>query len=311
MKIGVIGAGAVGAACVFSLVMRNVASEIVLLDTNKVRAKGTMTDMQYGACLSTSAKLVAGEYSDLKDSSVILITAGMNEKSGGATNRDDPAGRLKLLDANVKIYQDIIPQIQSVAPESILVVVTDPPDPLADVARQLIGHDKVISTGTYLDSLRFAFHLSQALNVSPLSIAAQVIGEHGTSEVFLWSQANVGNIKVMDAIKKLGIKSATFQQDIENAVRFANITIIEGINASQYGIGMIAAKITEMILRNTKSVIPVGSYQPEYGVTLSLPSILGNQGVTQAFKPTMSSHEEEAFEKCVETLKMAAKIVKL
>jgi L-lactate dehydrogenase len=119
----------------------------------------------------------------------VLITAGVNEKSGGATDRSDPEGRLRLLDTNALVYPTMVPQIVSAAPDAVLLVVSDPPDPLADLARQLAGHDRVLSTGTLLDSLRLRTHLAQRLHVSPASIEAQVVGEHDTSEVLLWSTA--------------------------------------------------------------------------------------------------------------------------
>ena len=120
-----------------------------------------------------------------------MVTAGVNEKDGGATDRSDPKGRLNLLHKNAKAYEDIIPKITQAAPDAVILVVTDPPDPLADLALRL-GHRKVLSTGTYLDSLRFRFHLARRLQVNPQSVEATVVGEHGTSQVFLWSGARIG-----------------------------------------------------------------------------------------------------------------------
>lgn len=307
MKVGVIGAGTVGAASVYGMIMRNCIQELVLIDLDSKKAKGIITDMQYGACLNTPIKLTAGDYSDLKNADLILITAGVNEKTGGATDRNDPTGRLKLLEANAKIYQNIVPQIAAVAREATIVVATDPPDPLADLTRKIIQHDRVLSTGTYLDSLRFAFHLSETFKVNPQSIEAQVIGEHGTSEVFIWSQANIANHAILDLIQKKSLNTNDFQHQVENAVKFANITIIEGINASQYGIGMVASRIVQIILRDEKILIPIGAFQSKYGITLSLPSVVGREGVTQVFEPPMSIQERQAFEKCIETLSAIAK----
>lgn len=130
---------------------------------------------------------------------MVVITAGINEKTGGATNRSDPAGCLKLLNANATVYRDIVPKIIAAAPGAIILAVTDPPDPLADLARRLASHDRVLSSGTYLDSLRFRFHLARRLGVSPRSIDAYVLGEHGTSEVFLWSEARVAEARSLNA----------------------------------------------------------------------------------------------------------------
>src|SRR6267378_8469478 len=194
MKVGVVGAGGVGSACLLSLVMRGIACQVVVLDKNHERAKGVVADLQYGATLSPAVELLAGDYADLAGAVLVIITAGVNEKAGGATDRSDPAGRLKLLETNAGVYRDIVPKVVAAAPRAVLLVVTDPPDPLADLARQLAGHDHVLSTGTLLDSLRLRVHLARRLGVNPASVEALVVGEHGTSEVLLWSSARVSGV---------------------------------------------------------------------------------------------------------------------
>ena len=186
MKIGIVGTGAVGSACLLSLVMRGVAREIVVVDKNQARARGVSTDIQYGAILSPAVDVREGDYSDLTGAELVMITAGVNEKAGGATDRSDPAGRLRLFQTNAGIYREIVPQILRATPDTMILVVTDPPDPLADVVR-LLGHPRVLSTGTLLDTLRFRFHLARQLKLNPVSVDATVLGEHGTSQVFLWS----------------------------------------------------------------------------------------------------------------------------
>src|SRR5205085_4330580 len=155
MKIGIVGAGAVGAACAMATLMRGCASELVLVNRGRDRAKGMATDMGYGAPLSSTTKVTDGDYSDLAGAALIMITVGVNEKSGGATDRSDPLGRLRLLDKNAEIYRDIIPRINEAARDAVLLVVTDPPDPLAYLTREVAAHDRVFSRGTLLDSLRF------------------------------------------------------------------------------------------------------------------------------------------------------------
>src|SRR5919202_1740079 len=149
MKVGIVGAGAVGSACLLSLVARGSAREIVVINRDRKRAKAVVTDLQYGAVLAPFTILRDGDYEDLAGAAVVLITAGVNEKTGGATNRSDPAGRLRLLETNAAIYKDMVPRVRRAAPDTVIVVVTDPPDPLADVVRKL-GHERVVSTGTYL-----------------------------------------------------------------------------------------------------------------------------------------------------------------
>jgi L-lactate dehydrogenase len=168
-----------------------------------------------------------------------------------------------------------------------VLVITDPPDPLADAVR-LLGHDRVLSTGTYLDSLRFRFHLARRLGVSPASVDAQILGEHGTSEVFAWSSARVAGVPLSDLLTASAQVGEQFRREIEQEVRYANITIIEGIGAGQHGIGMVSARMAEMVLRDERAVIPIGSYNPRYGVTLSLPSIVGRDGVARILEPELS-----------------------
>lgn len=310
MKIGIIGAGAVGSACLTAAVQRRVAREIIVINRNHKKARGLVTDVQYGAVLSPGIELRDGDYADLKGAALVMITAGVNEKTGGATDRNDPAGRLRLLDTNVDIYKDIVPRIHAVAPDTLVLVVTDPPDPLADAVRKL-GHMRVLSTGTYLDSLRFKFHLGQRLKVSPASVSAQILGEHGTTEVFVWSSATIAGRPLRECLSRASQNWDEFRRDIEQQVRFANIAIIEGIGASQHGIGMVSARIAEIILRDERTVIPIGSYQPQYGATLSLPSLLGRDGVIETFEPEMSTEEREALRHSADTLKAAVARMKL
>jgi len=306
MKVGIVGAGGVGSASLLSLVMRGVACQVVVLDKNHERAKGVVADLQYGATLSPAVELRAGDYSDLADAVLVIVTAGINEKTGGATDRSDPAGRLKLLDTNAGVYRDIIPNIVAVAPQALILVVTDPPDPLADLARQLAGHERILSSGTFLDSLRFRLHLARRLKVNPMYVEAQVVGEHGTSQVFLWSSARVGGTPIAELLERSGQSMDAFRQSVEQDVRFANITIIEGTGASQLGIGMVTARIAESILRDEHAVIPIGSYNPKYGATISLPSVIGRQGVSQILEPEMSDEERKGFQRSAEVLRNAA-----
>ena len=305
MKVGVVGTGAVGCACANVLVMRGSAREVVLVDRTQARAKAVATDIRYGAPLFRRVEIVDGPYAALTGADIVLVTVGVNEKTGGATDRSDPAGRLRLLDANLKIYRDVIPQIARAAPSAVILVVTDPPDPLADVARGLAGHDRVLSAGTYLDSLRFRVHLAQRLGVGPEGIEAQVIGEHGISQVFLWSSARIAGAPVAETVRRRGLSFDDFRRSLEQDVRYANITIIEGNNASQFGIGMVSARIAEIVLRDERAVLPIGSYNVHYGVTMSLPSVIGSAGVLEILEPEMSGDERLALNRGADNLKQA------
>lgn len=304
MKVGIIGAGAVGSACFLSVVMRGSAREVVLVNRDRKRAQGVVTDVQYGAVLSSPIDVYDGVYSDLAGAAIVIITAGVNEKGGGATDRNDPVGRLRLLEANAAVFKEIIPKVHNAAPESLILVVTDPPDALADVVRML-GHDRVLSTGTSLDTLRFRFHLARRLNVSAAAVDAFVLGEHGTSSVFLWTSARVGSRKVLDLQAENSPTPEKLRDEIEQEVRYANIRIIEGIGASQYGIGMVSARLVEMVLRNERAVIPIGCYNAKFGVTFSLPSVVGHQGVERIIEPEMSPAEHQGLQRSSEAIKAA------
>lgn len=301
MKAGIVGAGAVGTACMFAMALRGSARRIVLVNRTPERARGAVADLQYGTVLGPPVSLRAGDYDDLRDAELVVITAGVNEQGGGATNRDDPAGRLRLLGTNADVYREIIPRVVAAAPEALLLVVTDPPDPLADVARRIAGHDRVLSSGTFLDSLRFRFHLGEKLGVDPKSIEAQVVGEHGTSQVYLWSTARIAGATFA--------QPDAFRREVEHDVRFANISIIEGTGASQLGIGVAVARIVEIIARDERAVIPIGSYQEQYGVTLSLPSRVGRNGLPEVLMPPLAEDEARALDESAATLRRALESV--
>jgi L-lactate dehydrogenase len=162
-----------------------------------------------------------------------------------------------------------------------------------------------LSTGTYLDSLRFRVHLGKHFGVDPKSVEALVIGDHGTTQVFLWSAARIAGVPVTELAKKRGEKLDDIRTQLEKEVRYANITIIEGHDASQYGIGIVSARIAEIVLRDERAAIPIGSYQREFGITLSLPSVVGHAGVLEVMQPELSSQERSALERSAEGLRNA------
>lgn len=305
MKLGIIGAGKVGCACALAAVNRGTARDIVLVNRTRKTAAAVATDIRYGLPLSPRADIRDGDYADLAGCGVVMITSGINEKTGGATDRNDSEGRLRLLDKNAAIYRHIVPRIVKAAPEAVLLVVTDPPDPLADVARKAAGHKRVLSAGTFLDSQRFRVHLAQHFDVDPATVEAQVLGEHGTSQVFAWSTARIGGVPVADLLKRRGEDAKAMHETLEKDVRYANITIIEGNDASQYGIAIVACRIAEMILRDERAAIPIGSYHEHYGVTLSLPSVVGRAGIVEVLAPALSAEEDAALTKSAESIAKA------
>ena len=305
MKIGIIGTGNVGCACAMAAAVRGSAREIVLVNRTRRTAEAVATDIRYGIPLGPKVDITDGDYGDLEGAEVVLITSGVNEKTGGAADRNDPQGRLRLLEKNARIYRDIVPKIVNAAPGAVLLVVTDPPDPLADVARETSAKANVLSAGTYLDSQRFRVHLGKHFGVDPSHVEAQVIGDHGTAQVFLWSSARVGGVPIAALLQKRGEMLADLREKVEKEVRYANITIIEGHNASQYGIGIVTVRIAEMVCNDERAVIPIGSFQKEFGVTLSLPSVIGRGGLIEVLEPDMSEEERVGLRKSAEILNVA------
>ena len=305
MKIGIVGAGKVGCACAMAAVTRGSARTVVLVNRTRKTAEAVATDLRYGTPLGPKLDIVDGDYDALRSAGVVLITAGVNEKTGGATDRSDPKGRLRLLGMNAEIYRDIVPKIIEAEPNAVLVAVTDPPDPLADVARTLSPGTAVLSAGTYLDSLRFRVHLAKYFGVDAKDVEAQVIGDHGTSQVFLWSSARIGGVPLAALLKSRNGRIDQLREKLEHEVRYANITIIEGHDASQYGIGVVAVRIAEIILSDECSIIPIGSYQSEFGVTLSLPSVVGRAGVVEVLMPQLSGEERDSLNRSATALRNA------
>jgi L-lactate dehydrogenase len=291
--------------------LRGSAREIVLVDKAAERAAAVAADMRYGAPLSPAVEITGGDWPDLAGAGVVLICAGLNEKAGGATDRNDPRGRLKLLEPNAAVYRDAVPRIVAAAPAAVLVAVTDPPDPLAELTRSLAGHERVLGTGTVIDTLRFRVHIAAQLGLHPSAVDGLVVGEHGTSEVMLWSSVRVAGTPLADA---LGLRDPRrsldmLREQVEREVRFANITIIEGNEASRFGIGAVCARIAEAVLRDERVVLPVAAYRERYGVTFALPTVVGREGAAGDLEPSMSDDERRRFERSAETLRGAARAI--
>ncbi len=293
MKVGIIGVGAVGTSCAKAMLLRGSCQEIVLLDVNERRAQGVANDLSHGEVLCPATRISAGGYDQLRQTAIVVVTAGINEQAGKAIDRGDNLGRLRLLPHNAAVYREIIPRIREAAPQATILVVTDPPDPLADVARQLTTTNPVLSAGTFLDTLRFRLQVARRLQCHPSSVDAMVLGEHGTSAVYVWSSAQVGGQPVLDHAAKSGWDPARFRSEVESAVKFANIEIIEGTGASQHGIGIVTARLVEAMLRDEGLVAPIGVFQKQFSVTLSLPVVIG-RGMPRVLAPQLSAEESDA-----------------
>ncbi|GAA4283323.1 L-lactate dehydrogenase [Brevibacterium daeguense] len=308
-RIGIIGAGAVTAATIAHLIApTGLDPEIIVVNRTHAKAVGLAEDFTYAAAATSRARIRAGRYEDLKGCDLVIITAGVNERDGGATDRSDDAGRRILIPANARAYVDMIGQLREVDPTATVLVVTDPPDPLASLARRLAPQMTVLSSGTTIDTVRFRYRIGQELSVPAGEVDAMVLGEHGTSAVYAWSLARVGGRRVLDLIAETGEDVADVQDRIREAVKYSNISIIEGIGASQHGIGAVVAQIAEAIVDDSHAIMHVASHHERYGTFIGLPTVLGRTGVVRILEPELTEEEQALLDESARILREADQV---
>ena len=302
MKVGIIGAGSVGAATAFALVMKGVARKVVLIDANQKKAEAEAADIAHAAPFAYANKIKAGTYDDLKGCEIVIVTAGANQKPGET--------RIDLLGRNVKIFESIIPQIAKAEPNTTLVITANPADIMTEVAIKLSGFPKerVIGSGTVLDTSRFRTLLGYHLGVSPQSVHANVIGEHGDSEVLVWSAGDAGTVSLDKLAEEVGKPfDAETKAKIDDGVRNAAYKIIDGKGATYYGIAGALTRICAAITNNEYAILTVSSHQEDVegvkGVCVSLPTVLGKRGVHKVIYPVLNAEEKSALKKSAEAMK--------
>ena len=290
-KIGIIGLGNVGASIAYTLALSKDFNEIVLVDSNKDKAEGEALDISHGLPFLRPMKIISGSYDDIMDAKIIIITAGAAQKEGET--------RLDLVNKNVAIFKSIIPEIKNRDYKGILLIVSNPVDILTYVTLKLSSFPKnrVIGSGTVLDSARLKYKLGEHLNVDSRSIHAFIVGEHGDSEIVLWSQANVSGIPLHKFCELRGF----FDHDYETSkialdVKNSAYEIINKKRATYYGIALSTKRIVDAIINDEKSILPISSYiDDEYGmddIALSLPSIVGKEGLISHIPIKLSKEEE-------------------
>ena len=301
-KVAIIGCGFVGASCSFALMQSGMFSEMVLIDVDKNRAEGEAMDISHGMPFAKPSKIYAGDYDDIIDAGIIVITAGANQKPDET--------RLDLVHKNVKIFRSIIPQISERNCGGILLVVSNPVDVLTYVAAKLSGftENRVIGSGTVLDTARLKRAVSEHLTVDSRSVHAFIIGEHGDSEIAAWSGANIAGIPLRDFCELRGHhKHAETTTRIAGVVKNSAYEIIEKKQATYYGIAMSVRRICEVILRDEKSILPVSSIMyGEYGISdvaLSMPAIVGKNGVETKVPIPLSGDELERLQQSASMLR--------
>lgn len=301
-KVAVIGCGFVGAASAFSLMQSGLFSEMVLLDANRDKAEGEALDIAHGIPFARQMKIYAGDYDDIMDASIIVITAGANQKPEET--------RLDLVHKNVAIFKSIIPEIAKRNYEGVLLIVANPVDILTHVALKLSGlpENRVLGSGTVLDTARLKYKLGEHLNVDSRSVHAFIVGEHGDSEVAVWSSANVSGIPLDTFCEMRGHynhRAAT--EKIAEEVKNSAYEIIAKKHATYYGIAMSVKRICEAISHDERSILPVSNLMHgQFGiedVVLSMPAIVGKDGVETQVPISLDEEEQKKLKESADTLK--------
>lgn len=304
-KVIIIGAGMVGSTFAYALMISGLASEIVMMDQDLKRLAGEVMDLNHGLAFVDPAQVRAGSYDDCRDADLIVITAGTSQHEGET--------RLDLVKRNAEIVRSIVSQIKQVGTEAVLLIASNPVDVMTYVAQKESGFDssRVIGSGTVLDSSRFRYLLSHHCGIDPSNIHACVIGEHGDSEVAVWSLANIAGVRFGEYCPVCGHPECTklSKEEISREVKEAAYHIIDGKGATYYAVGLALLQIAESILRNENSVLTVSTMlNGEYGlddVCLSLPTVVSGNGAEQKVALDLAEDELEGLKKSAQILKDA------
>lgn len=309
-KVAVIGTGFVGSSSAFALMESGLFSEMILLDADQNRAEGEALDISHGLPFARPMKISAGTYDDLVDAAIIVITAGAGQKPGET--------RLDLVKKNVAIFRTIIGEIAKRNCQGILLIVANPVDILTYVALKLSGfpENRVFGSGTTLDTARLKYLLGERLSVDARSVHAWIIGEHGDSQIAAWSSANVSGVPLSDFCSMRGFTEHDQNMEgIAEDVKNSAYRIIEKKKATYYGVAVAVRRICEAIIRDEKSVLPVSSIQHGAfgidGVALSMPAIVGKNGVEKQIPIKLSEKEQIELRKSADALKEVLKSIDL
>jgi L-lactate dehydrogenase len=302
MKVGIVGAGAVGSAAGYAMVLTGVATDIVFVDINAALAKAQAEDILHATPVSNPVRVSAADYNGLEGSAVVVLSCGASQRPG--------EDRLQLLDRNRRIFEDVTLHVTQHARDSILLVASNPVDIMTYfVAKNgAVPSERVIGSGTILDTARFRALLGEHFGISPHSVHAHVLGEHGDSEVLVWSSADIGGVPLADVASGMGV---TLTPEIRNAidtkVRKAAYAIIEGKGATYYGIGAALARIVQAIRDDERAVFTLSNtHAPGFDdVSLSLPRVVGRGGICSTLNPALSADERDSLIRSAEILRKA------
>ena len=305
MKVGIIGSGMVGSTSAYAIMLRKVASDIVLIDANHGRAIAEAQDIMHAVPFAHPTDIYAGNYEDLKNSKIVVIAAGANQKPGET--------RLELMEKNSAIMRDIISKTAEIVPNAILLIATNPVDILTHICVSIakeygFRENRVIGTGTTLDTARFRSLLGSHLGVDPQHVHAYVVGEHGDSEVLAWSNIDISGVLLQDFVSHRNIEfNEEIKSEIDDGVRNAAYKIINGKGSTYYGIGSAIARLVDVINRDNRAVLTVSSFNENVegikNVTLSLPCLIGGEGNLGTLPIQLNSEEKILLAKSAEIIR--------
>jgi len=301
MKVGIIGCGFVGSSGAFAIALVGAATELILVDLNSDLAGAHAEDILHATPFGKPIRIAAGDYSTLRGAGLVVLACGVGQKPGES--------RLKLLERNVCVFQNVVPQVLEHAPDSILLVVSNPVDIMTQVVTKISGlpSKRVIGSGTILDTARFRTLLAEHLSLAPHSVHAYVLGEHGDSEVLAWSSGKIGGVPLIEFAEQIDRPiEADVMARIDDGVRRAAYRIIEGKGATYYGIGAGIARIAKAIRDDEGAVLTLSNIEGLNNVSLSLPRVLKAKGIEATIQPILSSEEEKALNRSAELLRQAA-----
>lgn len=301
MKVGVVGAGSVGAAAAFAMTLRGVPAELVLVDVDAARAEAEAADIAHATPFTARVRVSAGDVGALDGARLVVVAAGSNQRPGQS--------RLDLVEANAAMLRDVVPPVMAAAPDAVLVVATNPVDPMTQLAQRVAsdaGTDpaRVFGTGTTLDTARFRHAVARVLGVDAQHVHGYVVGEHGDSEVLAWSSLDVGGRPLDELAGALGATvDDRARAAIEEEVVGAAQRIIAGKVATAYGVAAAIARIAEVVLRDQRAILTVTATTDAHGCALSLPRLVRGDGVAAEVGLTLSDAERAALERSAEVLR--------
>ncbi len=309
-KVTIVGTGFVGSTTAYTLMLSGLFSEIVLIDVNKSKAEGEVMDLNHGMPFVRPVRIYMGDYSDTVGSSLVIIAAGANQKPGET--------RIDLLNRNAVIFRDIVSNIIKYNTDCILLVVTNPVDILTYVTYKLSGFpkEKVIGSGTVLDTARFRYLLGEHVGIDTRNVHAYIIGEHGDTEVATWSLTNIAGIPMELYCEHCGgCEGSVSREEIYNEVKNAAYKIIERKGATYYAVALAVRRIVEAIVRDEHSILTVSSLlEGQYGlndVCLSVPTIVDRRGVGKIIEVPLSDDEYRKLQDSGRTLKELSRQIQL